>query len=292
MYGCDEDFFSNTKEIDLSGYEKEVAVTARFVNDFRDTSFFENKNYKVFLSEAKSIADASSEFTIIEDANVTLKSSLNGEYLYSYSEKKGSYLPDEEFSVREGEEFILEVTKRDEIDIYATLIIPKSPIINELRIIPNQENKLTDIKYDKIEIDIIDPEGNNYYMIESSYRIKAQYQQDTFFTIADGYIKNYNSVSLETNSLFTDAIFDGKEYTIEVWSERFLEERGDFISIEHIAVDIWTLSEEEYKYRSSLTGNEIANDNPFVEPSLIYSNMSNNIGIFSFSNVTRMIHEF
>ena len=54
---------------------------------------------------------------------------------------------------------------------------------------------------------------------------------------------------------------------------------------------IRTLSEEEYRYLESLENNIDAGSNPFVEPTVLFDNIDNGIGVFSLSHIQTRVFE-
>ena len=61
----------------------------------------------------------------------------------------------------------------------------------------------------------------------------------------------------------------------------------DFAMLHEYRVKVSALSEEMYLFYTSYTAYENANGNPFAEPVVLYSNMSNNMGCFGVSTTKR-----
>jgi hypothetical protein len=61
----------------------------------------------------------------------------------------------------------------------------------------------------------------------------------------------------------------------------------DFAMLHEYRVKVSALSEEMYLFYKSYTAYENANGNPFAEPVVLYSNMSNNMGCFGVSTTKR-----
>ena len=61
----------------------------------------------------------------------------------------------------------------------------------------------------------------------------------------------------------------------------------DFAMLHEYRVKVSALSEEMYLFYKSYTAYENANSNPFAEPVVLYSNMSNNMGSFGVSTTKR-----
>ena len=61
----------------------------------------------------------------------------------------------------------------------------------------------------------------------------------------------------------------------------------DYVMLHEYRVKVSALSEEMYLFYKSYTAYENANSNPFAEPVVLYSNMSNNMGSFGVSTTKR-----
>ena len=61
----------------------------------------------------------------------------------------------------------------------------------------------------------------------------------------------------------------------------------NFAMLHEYRVKVSALSEEMYTFYKSYTAYENANGNPFAEPVVLYSNMSNNMGCFGVSTTKR-----
>ena len=122
--------------------------------------------------------------------------------------------------------------------------------------------------------------------IETSGQFSSTQQQ--------GYIYNANSILDNEANLFTDELFDGGEHEFTFWSERYLNngsQNENQNNPKRVFINLWSLTEEEYKYRQSVKNNQEALDNPFAEPTVVFSNIENGIGIFSLSRIQSYLIE-
>jgi len=294
---CGEEFFSAPIEFDLDEFEPQVSVVGRLTSyeslDFIDIENINNISF--FISRSKSVIDTAS-FDVIDNAQVSVTDSDGTEVEYFFDEDSGYYFPanigtpDVDLIVVKGNtEYSLVVEIPGEELVTASI---STSTFGELA---SAEIKLNDIKadnnftLDRLTLDINDPQGKNYYYLRTFYKTNRigsdgeVYQEQT-----QGYIYNVSSVLDSEASLFTDELFDGQEISLEFWSERYIgrfsEVEGQ-VDPETIIINLWTLTEEEYNFRESLRKNNEAVDNPFAEPTVVFSNIENGIGVFSLTNV-------
>ncbi len=158
-----------------------------------------------------------------------------------------------------------------------------------------------DKSYLRTRVTIADKPGEkNYYriVIRDKTIFKDENEEDTS-TDADWVLKEvlidqeplFNEVgNLIVNDntrryrIFSDDLFDGRDYTLNVYVQMDKYTSWDGINVEkHLKVEVHTLSESLYRYLHSLELTA-SNDN-FSEPVKIYSNIAKGYGIFGIYNV-------
>jgi hypothetical protein len=92
--------------------------------------------------------------------------------------------------------------------------------------------------------------------------------------------------SYDSGLSFTDAIFDGKEYTIKVFfSKHYYSETNEEVNYE---VFLYSMSRASHLYKISSASQSSTEDNPFSQPVQVFSNVNHGMGIFGAFNSTKM----
>jgi len=293
MVSCGEEFFNAPIEFDIDDIQPQVSVVGRLVNNESDvfTDIEDVNNLGFFISRSKSVLD-STDFQIIENAEVKLVGSDGTDISYLLYEDSGYYFPENvgtpelsRLSVNDNTEYKLTVDVPGEEPITA---ICNTGTFGKLE---SAEVELNDIKadesfaLDRLKLDIKDPPGKNYYYLRTFYKIREVGPDGVVSRRQEqGYIVNINSTFDGEANLFTDELFDGTSITLEFWSERYIGNNGvEAVDPETIFINLWTLTKEEYEFRESIRRNNEAIDNPFAEPTVVFNNIENGIGIFSLS---------
>ena len=123
------------------------------------------------------------------------------------------------------------------------------------------------------------PNSHNYYMLEIINNIvplehmylTTNYNFD-FNDIAIEFEFNRYQIFPTPRFVFSDKLFDGKNYKMQF---SCLKECADSVS-----VNLYSISEDYYKYYMSIGEYEEAKYDPFSKPIFIYSNVNNQLGIF------------
>lgn len=281
-----EDFFTATKEIDLEEYAGQVTVIGRLSNtDVSNELARTQLSYGVLVTRSRSVLDTSN-FPLIENADIRLSSDEGVDINFEFNEKTGYYFPPnngnsrfEGISVEENTHYELTVDVPGEERLSSSCETKTFGVVNDIKIIKNDIDGGGGSTLDRIQIQVDDPVGENYYYLNVFYEGLSYFEK--------GYLYSYSSIFDDSPELFSDELFDGKTEVLEFWSERYDKVRES--EIDRVKIILWSLSKEEYDFRTSLIANEIARDNPFAEPSIVFSNIENGVGIFSMSNAERII---
>lgn len=295
LFSSCEDFFSSTKEVDLGEFNGQLTVVGRLVNTDIDTieDYDTFNKLGIFVSRSRSVVDTSN-FPVIKNANVNITGSDGLDLNLEYESRSGYYLPKnpgsqefERISVNENTTYELVVDVPGEDRVLAKCETKDFGVIKNIDILQDDIDGDGNSVLDRIQIEVDDPPGDNFYYVRVLYEYPGE-NNNTYLN--SGYLYSYNSVFDESPELFTDELFDGKNEVLEFWSERYENDfngQGDIVDPIRTIVFIWSLSEEEYEFRRSVDANNNAQDNPFAEPSVVFSNIENGIGVFSMSRVER-----
>ena len=292
---CNENFFSSPKEFDLEEFENQVAVVGRLINTDFDTIFdFSAVNNLGFLiSRSKSVLDPE-DFSLIENADVLLTGDDGTNLRYFYDDRSGNYYPAnigtpnfETLSINENTTYELMVDIPGEELITAVCKTESFGKIGAVDVTLNDINGDENFRLDRLQIEIDDPSGENFYFLRVNYLYDVVFEDG--FELRDrrsGFIYNASSLLSGEADTFTDELFDGKSETLEFWSERYTGgdenlKSGSYEEPDVMVVSLWGLTKEEYNFRKSINNNRDAQDNPFAEPTIVFSNIENGLGIFS-----------
>jgi hypothetical protein len=94
------------------------------------------------------------------------------------------------------------------------------------------------------------------------------------FTIRDAAAEE---TAFGSGALISDQYFDGQEHTVKVAYHTYGIKR--YMKVIH--VELTSLTESAYLYKSSIEDYQGASGDPFSEPVLVYDNIENGLGIFA-----------
>lgn len=163
--------------------------------------------------------------------------------------------------------------------------------------------KVNDMSYLRTLIKIRDnPDARNYYriVIRDKTLFDAEADESAFpWNLQDVYVdqeiifNNISGIGGEDDHVyrvFSDDLFQGKEYTLNVYIRKDRFNDYDYESVRHfVKVEIHALSENLYKYLRSLEQASVEDN--FQEPVKIFSNVSGGYGIVAIYNVSDKVVE-
>lgn len=256
-----------TLEMDTS-LEKPILVA---------NSLFEpDSTWDVSLTWSRSFFDNSGPYNYFEtfpDADVTILDEnnefvemlkLNRNKVYHYTGNTTPLI---------GRLYTIQVKVNNEINLEATSHIPRG--------VPIQAVEVDSSHFDlekHIEVAIIfnDPiQEVNYYQVKILKRINSgQGDEAIYFSPLDPSLQN--EFSRGNSLVLSDKQFDGKEYKLQ------LRVGGSGNSVASpVRVVLETISQEYYKYVYSKNLQNNAKGDPFAQPTQIFSNVENGLGIFA-----------
>ena len=119
----------------------------------------------------------------------------------------------------------------------------------------------------------------------SFFVLRAHYEQvfpnDTIPFIRETEVFSFDSSFSDGAEMFSvEPSENGR--TFEFWADQPNSGSPELL---RVIFSLWTLSEEEYRFATSLNNNRNAGSNPFIEPSILFDNIENGVGAFTLSNI-------
>lgn len=270
---CKDDFFNEVVNVEIPEHTPALAVTSNISS--ADTILW------VYVSTSIGILDTASLETI-EDAEVEiykdgsffmdLEHERDGLYTRSLSQAFGN---DE--SVYE-----LKVSKSGFETVMAEQQMPDEVSISEITF--EEDGTINDEgeRVDEVVISFQDERGKaNFYRVFTEIEItnsNGTFSYEIFLNSNDPSI-----MKVDNNLYFSDAFFDGENYDLRLW-EYNLDNTDDMDEVK-IKARLISLTLEKYYWETSLENADNSNGNPFAEPTVIFSNIENGYGIFSFEAI-------
>ena len=266
------------RDIDLPPHESQLA--ASLFLDSRDSAI------SAIVSSSKGIYDTGQSKSV-KDAECVLNV---GSTTYNWStmdqyERYTELLPDRFGAPTDT--LLFTVNHPDFTSVSATQVFPSAPQVSvELNYGATQ---LNDEISDELIITLKDIPGvNQHYIISIDVHFRTTLSgQDTseYYNLywETEYPNSTRLWSQETAYLLSE---DGLDRDIKFSAATGINPI-DFAMLHEYRVKVSALSEEMYLFYKSYTAYENANGNPFAEPVVLYSNMSNNMGCFGVSTTKR-----
>ncbi|GHV39471.1 hypothetical protein FACS1894179_04420 [Bacteroidia bacterium] len=269
-----------------------------------------NDTCRIYLTESRSIFRPGQgaywgrdPYTYIIDADVVLSINNKAEKL-TYSAKDSAYLYLKPFSVKDNIEIQVSYNNKR---LNASAIIPDSPqILSVDTATIYKTSSGTKKKYLKYNLKIKDKgQSDNFYRIriDGAYHYQSAYWDDfeywryiTRFRSDDAILNNGNPENTDNDDLsivtfppnyygiFTNTMFKGTEYILKFYVEYpdFLYE--DEYDKGYLNVTLQMMSQDLYKYYSSVQRYRYLDEYEMTEPVKIFSNINNGLGIFGAYN--------
>ncbi len=240
----------------------------------------------VNLTISKYILDSDEKTKPVEGAKVVLyKDNQLIEILTDSS--AGYYYAN--YTLKQGENYHIKVETDNYPDLETETTVPYKTNIIELDAYQTfnaydwPETRFTLIFKDN-------PEYDNYYAVSVIERRYTTYElgdgEDTVL-VDDYHLNIYSSDPnvfsddwyLQQDLLFTDELIQGKEYKLQFNAQRNFYDNNNTVSVYY--VQFKTISKDYYLYYTSLAKHYNAQDEFFMEPVQVYTNIKNGFGIFA-----------
>jgi hypothetical protein len=286
FFGCD-----NTVEFDLPFEGEKLVVNCYFA---ADSIWYIN-----VLRSMKTFAEDTEDSTIyIANADLFVLDGETKHYL-TYDEKYRTYTSIEKAEA--GKKYTLSVSAPGYQSVTSTVTVPSAiPILDVTStVIPNPQLPQQDIR--TMDVVFNDPPGvENYYAI-TIYANKPSNEavddiewwtplEPTYY--ARGLINveqyyHFKRTHSEYNLLFSDQLFDGKEYHFKLE----LDEYKTGTPNTEYYVYLKSISKEYYQYRITYNKQRVIIDDPFATHVQVFNNIENGYGIFAAYSQSVFVHQ-
>ena len=285
LTGCGEDPFSQIVEIDLPDHEAKPTLVLHVIGG--DT----------FVAPYIDISRPIDELTPTGQPDASFLLTQSGEALAQVTAPVRTPL---ELTPRAGAIPTARLTYTARVgvdgydDVVATQTMPTEPAITDILFEAEGTVGIEGFRQDRWEVDITDPAGEaNYYLLRSlsvSGTTCFNSNQDQDSCVIDRINEDYSNFAESPDPLMRDAYdfgflisdetFDGENYTLRLNAEAY--------SRFHV-LDVYSLTEDGFRYFQSKAGYDRSQDNPFAEPANVYENIEGGHGIFLVSNRRRIV---
>jgi len=270
-----EDFFEQTVEVDVPEHNPVLAVTANFTD--RDSSL------RVFVSHTVGILD-SERPSYISDATVELFK--NGELLHTFVyETNGSYWMRNITPL--GNEIAKYTLKISAPNYESVEAIQTMPTVAELTSVSYEEDGTLDEfgeRVNEVTLNFNDPAGvANYYFNEFVIFYpdgQGGFSRELRYLDSIDPLTEYG----DKGAILNDVTFDGDTHILRLYSYAGLDNQSDI----EVYVRLLSVTRERYLHSKSLQAYYNAEDNPFAEPAVLFSNINGGEGQFTLSAISEM----
>lgn len=266
-------------------FEQEIESNKVVVNGI----YFRDSVWKIHLSQSRFILDTSTS-TNLENATIsildqnantidTLQYYNNGFYVGSKSPNYGSYVLN------------IKSILNENITSISTLPNPvPANIIDTLSYINNGNNRL------EISLNFDDPiNDENYFEIgvymkkrKMSINTNSNGQTDTNYSLTSKWMnlkcddQNIEK-TINSNLIFNDKLFNGSNKTLVFNVRNKVKDFSNDPSNEILNFDVYfmNISSSLYHFHKSLKNHVNNSSDPFSQPTQVYSNIYNGIGVFA-----------
>ena len=262
LVSCSEDFFEKPIDIDIDTKESKLAGTA-ILGGTSPTNL-------VFVSFSKNPFDTSDKDQVLENAKVTL-SNQQSVIIFQKEIQRPFYSTNSVINFIPKMAYTLTIEAPNYKTIKATQFYPEKVSIQEASI---NENTF------KIKIND-NPNQKDYYLLKLKYK-------GTDGSFYDDYIEPFGPLTKESGFCsscvsFTDVSFNGKS-GFEIVTSIF-----DFNPNRTYKAVLYHITEDFYKYDTTLRISDYAESNLFVEPVILHHNFDNGYGIFALVNTDELL---
>lgn len=284
-----------SEEIDLDNYVINSFISEKtpfLIQATKTVSVFDTATYKSELNLQGKLFEDGKEIGNLVYQKAFTREGLPGSVPEGYS------LPG--FVPQSGKEYRFELKKGNDIIISGRDFIPK--------LVPFTIASTSSVKdsYDQsiggleCVLKFKDPaETNNFYIITYNVTDFLEADDKIGWTQQGGWMKSddpaieknyYHQGLLYTGSrfIFSDKYFDGKEYSLPV--QFFMGHNSG--SRKDLNIYLLSISEQYYKYITSLIKQTENNDDYYAEPTQVYNNIENGFGVFAGFRESKQVLSF
>lgn len=270
---CNEDAFTKYVEVDIPDDEQRLVLLASLNA--------ENDVHRFVISNTLNINDEP-EFENLEVDEIKFITPDQG---IINPEIDGNTYVIENYKFLSGADYSIEISDSDWPAATSTIRTPK-----EVDVIEVKADTLDD--FGRIshlfEITINDPEDEkNYYLFSGTSEVELA---DNEICISDYYFDYLEEDIISEYDWISDFSFNGQSKTIKLKSR--VRCSGDASKSVAYRLNIISVPAEFVEYDKSIDLAYEAQDNPFVEPTTLFTNVEGGLGIFSIATSTVFTGEF
>lgn len=264
LISCTADFFDKPIDIDVDDHTSKLAGTALLDSG--------DKANLVLVSFSQGPFEKSAEEQVLKDADVTLTGN-NTTTDFLSSTENNFYVANSNLNFVPNNEYTLSISAPNYETITAKQIYPEEVPIIEASISENTfKIKINDNSNQK-----------DYYLLQLM-------KKDGSGEFRNNYIFPFGSLSKESgfcNSCvsFNDDTFNG-EQNFEIVVSNDLNNYNPDTTYKAI---LYHITEDFYRYDTTLRISFYAEDNPFVEPVILHRNFDNGYGVFALVNKSELV---
>ena len=293
LVSCKKDFFDSVVEVDVPTHTPRLTVAAHF-ND-QANGFIIDIGHSVGILEntpIEAVEDARIE--LLEDNQVILNSF---ELLESRNESNSIYYTEEAINFSADKTYILQVNSPKYGQLQGTQTLPTKVLIEHVTYEEDGAIDRWGDRGDEISVQFSDPPNEeNYYEVMVNVELQVTMEDSSFV------IENYGSWTTPVDPLLeevgyklmlSDAGIDGTTYNLQLAA--FFRDQLEYeqmnggwledadVELKALNITLLSVSKDYYIFQKSLVNYEDNQDNFFAEPSNVYENIEDGIGIFTLS---------
>lgn len=272
-----------------------------------DTSYFHiTESRPIYRDTALISNDNKSGYNIIKDAAFNL--TVNGKPNYlKYNQIDSAYV----FigKLKEGDKIAIQAAHKD-LNIKSVAVLPSMPEVISIDTSSFQRIEQGYLKnYLLFKVKIKDKSINNdFYRLTINDKYTTYWNENiissnSYYTddpvLKDGYTGSISNININWPasiynyySIFRDVRFSDKEYTLTFYIDSFAlydkateeDENTKYIAKRHLTIGLQSISEDLYKYYSSLQRNRQVSSDKVTEPVIVHTNINGGLGILGTCN--------
>ena len=264
LISCSEDFFDKPIDVDIEDHTSKLAGTALLGSAYETN--------QVLVSFSQGPFEKSRKDQVLKDATVTVTGNNtvidfypNDENAFYFSNTNINFVPNNEYT--------LKISALNYETISATQVYPKKvPVLEALLTKNTFKIKINDVpnQKDYYLLQLVEVKDNGEFYEQYIYPFGSLTKESGFC---------YNCVS------FNDDTFNGEQdFEIVVSHDSYnFDPNGAYKAI------LYHITEDFYRYDTTLRISDYAEDNPFVEPVILHCNFEKGYGVFALVNKSELI---
>ena len=200
-----------------------------------------------------------------------------------------------------GDSYELRVAAPDFESTSATQIMPAPVQIENIEFNDNAgANQFGNLQHN-LKVIFDDPVGEeNYYKIQvnSNYLVLDANDGDTIGTSRSHGVGPFTTnpsieIAYGGGVIISDKLFNGQQYIADLALFQNISVSGfDIETKANLTITLFSITKDEYLYQKSLATYAASSSSLFAEPTLIHTNMTNGLGVFSMMSTDKHEEEF